>query len=240
MEELLLDKNLLNSQPAAAARSIARTRTLIALRRLDGERNQILIQFLRDAGLLGGQSTSIIDLSEADLRDADLMGANLQGANLHEARLQRADLREAYLWEADLTGANLGAADLRGADLRESDLTGAILRKADLAEADLLGADLRRGQPRRGPYARWLQTRVAPQRQLQRPRSAETTPPADLALQDASPGGLFFVLKPLRLRCGILGERLEVPSTTDSHCATAAFLRTYNPYRYPPVSRQSR
>jgi hypothetical protein len=29
------------------------------------------------------------------------------------------------------------------------------------------------GQPVRSDYARWLHTRIAPQRQLQRPRSAE-------------------------------------------------------------------
>jgi uncharacterized protein YjbI with pentapeptide repeats len=147
MAELLIDKNL-RSQPTDEARDMARIRTLTALRRLDGARNQILIQFLHDAGLLGGQSTPIIDISGGDLRGVDLEGAYLEAVNLKGANLLKANLQDAFLKKANLQGANLEAANLQrayleGANLREATLRKANLHKAKLHNADLEVADLR-------------------------------------------------------------------------------------------------
>jgi hypothetical protein len=58
IEQLILEKDLLISAPNSVVRNIVRTRTLMALRQLDGEHNQKLIQFLHDTSLLGGKSPS--------------------------------------------------------------------------------------------------------------------------------------------------------------------------------------
>ncbi|MFL5804405.1 MAG: pentapeptide repeat-containing protein [Roseiflexaceae bacterium] len=146
MAELLVDTQLLKSQPDDEVRDIARTRTLTALRRLDGERNQILIRFLRDARLLGrqpGPGISIIDMRQANLRGINLRGVNLRGANLQSVNLQEADLQNTNLQEANLQGANLAGTNLQGSSLLETNLRGADLRGADLREATLWEADLR-------------------------------------------------------------------------------------------------
>ena len=46
MSGLMLDRNLLSSKPGDAVRAVARTVTLTALRRLNGERKAEVVQFL--------------------------------------------------------------------------------------------------------------------------------------------------------------------------------------------------
>jgi uncharacterized protein YjbI with pentapeptide repeats len=74
---------------------------LAILPRLDGERKQIVMQFLYESGLIAKGSPVIspqgcdlrgVDFPEATLREADLCGALLEDANL-----QYADLRGVYL-----------------------------------------------------------------------------------------------------------------------------------------------
>jgi uncharacterized protein YjbI with pentapeptide repeats len=161
MSRLMLDKKLLTSKRGDAVRAVARTVTLTALRRLDGERRGAVVRFLAEARLLEGQTPRVF-LQGADLREAvltqaflvraylggaDLRGAALSGAVLGEARLSNANLMDADLRGANLSGASLARAklkdaDLSGASLAGASLAGAKLKDADLRDADLRGADL--------------------------------------------------------------------------------------------------
>lgn len=164
MSELLLEKNLRQSQPEDEVRSMARARTLTVLCGLDGKRKRSLLQFLSEAHLiphnrtagvlnLKGADLSSIDMTSTDLSDtileevdmegADLRWANLRGIILVKAHLTRSWLIRADLSEADLREAFLGAAHLSGVNLRGANLRGAKLIQADLSNADLSNADLR-------------------------------------------------------------------------------------------------
>lgn len=101
MSDLLLNHNLRKSKPGDEVRQVARERTLTTLRRLDADRNGIVVQFLQDAHLIGGKN-AIIDLSFADLRNDDLRFVNLSNVNLSNVSLYGA-----YLHGTDLSGANL-------------------------------------------------------------------------------------------------------------------------------------
>src|SRR5260370_6630806 len=169
MSELLLYKGLRKSQPEEEVRSIARVRTLTALRRLDEDivRKTSVLQFLHESGLIN-KDARIIDLrgayldrvclfesdlsgadlsgprlSKAALFGADLSGANLSGANLGEASLSKANLHGADLSRAYLREARLSGANLGGANLSGANLIKASLSAANLSEANLSGADLR-------------------------------------------------------------------------------------------------
>jgi uncharacterized protein YjbI with pentapeptide repeats len=157
MSDLMLTNELLSSEPGDPVRSVARTVTLTALRRLGGERKGEVVRFLHEANLiidfransedvavvdLDGADLTGADLTGADLLAADLSGADLTGAELDPADLTASDLRFAHLTGADLNGADLLAAVLSGADVTGADLTNAILTDADLTGADLTGADL--------------------------------------------------------------------------------------------------
>jgi uncharacterized protein YjbI with pentapeptide repeats len=171
MSALLLDKEtpLLNSKRRSPFQEMASAWTLTVLRRIDGKRRNQVLQFLRDARLIGvnkiwadseeapaletvvdesdpiavfaGRNMSDMDLSGADLSHADLRGANLNRANLIGADLIRADLRD-----ADLSRAKLSGADLSGADLSGSYLTGADLSAPSRTPGELVivGGFLRR------------------------------------------------------------------------------------------------
>jgi uncharacterized protein YjbI with pentapeptide repeats len=176
MSGLMLREKLLTSFEGSGVQAVARTVTLTALRRLDGERKGAAVRFLHEAGLLGppsfsaapvfrgpggGQGRPLVRLSGADLRGADfgdaflpgadltevdLTGANLMGAVLPEAILEGTYLRRAHLTRAFLRDARLGSADLRGAFLAGADLRRAELLAADLRGADLQGASLQRAR----------------------------------------------------------------------------------------------
>jgi uncharacterized protein YjbI with pentapeptide repeats len=162
MGQLLLEKELRNSDERADVRTLARALTLAVLPRLDGLRKGDVLRFLREADLITkdrrilyldlanfsgtvlhsadrtdpNRSHTVIDYGETR-RDVDLSKANLSGANLRGA-----DLSEATMIEANLSGAILRNANLRGAILRDAILRDAILRSADLVGAVLLRADL--------------------------------------------------------------------------------------------------
>ena len=157
MKDLLLHQGLLTSKPTDEIRVIARTETLSAMRQLDGKRNRFLVQFLRDAHLIGinlitGKDQNIVNFENADLISTDLSGVDLSGVNLRRVILYGANLSGAIL-SANLSGAGLSSANLsragliganlRDADLRGATLTGAILVRADLTDTWLLRADLR-------------------------------------------------------------------------------------------------
>lgn len=153
MSELMLDHGLLRSKSEADVQEIARTATLTAVSRLDGDRRGVVVRFLAEAGLLGthvdieGADLANAQLDDLDLSDDDeqlsLTQVNLSGADLGGADLTRADLLGANLRGADLRGADLTRAHLLDADLRGADLREATLWEADLTEANLRAADLR-------------------------------------------------------------------------------------------------
>ena len=146
------------STPNSADRTVARARTLEALRRLDQGRKGALLQFLYEAQLLykneyiKGREGPIISLEGADLSKADLKGLDLPGIDLDQANLYGAQLQKALLWDssmksadlsnADLSGANLNGAFLWGADLQHAHLQGTQEVSACLFGANLNGADL--------------------------------------------------------------------------------------------------
>jgi arabinogalactan oligomer / maltooligosaccharide transport system substrate-binding protein len=156
MQGLLVDHKLATSGTGDEVRQVARVQTLTTLRSLDNATdNQIVLQFLQDAHLIGG-AQAIINLSNADLSYDDLVGANLSGTDLNGATLTGAELNGANLSNASLSGANLTGADLDGTQLRGGTLTDAVLKNANmtgatmtdavLTGADLGGADMNRAE----------------------------------------------------------------------------------------------
>lgn len=162
MTALMIENDLVNSNARSAIRSVARTRTLTILRRLDGLRKGVVIRFLYEAGLINGSGANLenkegnentitilagADLSHVDLRGADLSGANLRGCNLKCANLCKAIFRETDLCDSDLSGAQLQEAEMFLTHMESCDLHGANLHKVHmervrLNSANLAGADI--------------------------------------------------------------------------------------------------
>ena len=152
-------KDLLGQSQGASNPNLPQTaeeQTVTTLRRLNSQRNRIVLQFLQGTHLIGAQNPHIdlggADLSYDDLGNAPLSGTDLRNVNLSHADLAGADLSGAIMTGADLTGADLSGATLTGASLADASLAGAdlssarlgdtILTSANLGGADLGGADL--------------------------------------------------------------------------------------------------
>ncbi len=131
ISELLLSGHLSNATTGAVARGLARTRTLAALRQLDGKRKAQILQFLYEARMI--YSDPVINLNGADFR----------GALLDEATLSGAELRGVYFNAASIRNAVLVGSDLRGSDFTSVDFTSSNLSKARLAQAKLDHANIR-------------------------------------------------------------------------------------------------
>jgi arabinogalactan oligomer / maltooligosaccharide transport system substrate-binding protein len=150
MQDLLLKYKMSTSKPGDEVRLVAKEQTVATLQRLNAQRNEIVLNFLRanltviDLGVidLSGADLSGASLSGDDLSGANLGGANLSGANLSGATLAGASLNYAILTGADLTGAHLSNANFTDADLTDARLDGATLTSTLLSGANLSGANL--------------------------------------------------------------------------------------------------
>jgi uncharacterized protein YjbI with pentapeptide repeats len=164
MGDLLLEKNLRESDVDSEVRTLARARTLVVLETLGSDRKNRVLRFLEETELIQAGPEGrppIVSLKYAALRDFKLKGKQLlRGTDLTQARLNGADLSAAHLEGTDLSGAHLGAADLRGAYLRDGKLGGAYLYGTDLRGADLRGADLSDAEGRFESGARMVRTRL--------------------------------------------------------------------------------
>ena len=93
----MLDKKLLSSKEDDAVRAVARTVTLTALRRLDGERKAEVVHFLNEANLHQSAGCPSRALTAPTSRASTSTGAQLKGANLEGADLRDADPPERRL-----------------------------------------------------------------------------------------------------------------------------------------------
>ncbi|MEM9944907.1 MAG: pentapeptide repeat-containing protein [Cyanobacteria bacterium P01_D01_bin.36] len=141
MQGLLLENSLRESTEDSEVRSVARAITTTAMKELDGARNALLLDFLRESNLIAlrteDESKVIAILSRLNLSNANLRQVNLTGTSLSGASLIRADLRESILLYANLTDADLSRADLRAANLIDADLSEEQLKDSLLCKTKL-------------------------------------------------------------------------------------------------------
>ncbi len=146
--ELVLEKDLVDSDADSPQRAIALARTHNALTTLDGPRKGLLVRFLHDSQLIRNGRTvvslSLADLTNSNLGSIDLGACNFSGANLRDAYLYNSDLRESnfencVLTDADLSGCNLENCVLTNRQLAQcARLARAILPNGDLATEETL------------------------------------------------------------------------------------------------------
>jgi uncharacterized protein YjbI with pentapeptide repeats len=140
MKDLLLNRGLFTSKSGDEVRVIALTKTLSAMRQLDGKRNRFLLQFLQDAHLIGNHSANIVSFQNADMSSIDLRGVDFSGANLSGARLDMTDLSTSNLGDTDLSGAYLYKTNLDNTILNNTNFSSAILTNAFLISSFPIGA----------------------------------------------------------------------------------------------------
>jgi uncharacterized protein YjbI with pentapeptide repeats len=150
MNQLMLEKDLRDSDVNSEVRTLARAQTLTVLEQLDPEHRSQVLRFLMEAQLVQGEKE--MDISHP--RDTDpiisLRQANLEGVDVVGARLEAADLQMANLSNTRLIGASFQGANMVNVNMSEADVSGgaagahagAFFYDADLTDADLSYANL--------------------------------------------------------------------------------------------------
>lgn len=115
------DTPLRESEEGDEVNTLARSRTLTVLSRLDGERKAHVVLFLYESRLINKDRPDV-DLRGADLSDVSLTGADLSGADLSGADLVNADLSVANLESATLADNKLRDANLESATMPDGQI----------------------------------------------------------------------------------------------------------------------
>ncbi len=140
-KELLIANNLNGSSKMAPSRSIARARTLIIFKQLDGDRKGDALQFLYETGLISS-SEPVVRILGLNLDNAILDGATLSDVNLAGISCAYASLKDASFSNSILTGCTFTDSDMQGVDFSGASLDQAILSGCNLANAEFAGANL--------------------------------------------------------------------------------------------------
>ena len=169
--------------PNNSKRNIARGQTLIALRRLNPDENEIdheskvdtgelkglLIRYLYELHLIdtyerNKEGKKVFDRADIDLRGADIDHSVLEDAWLPDIDLTGAWLRNGNFRNADLPRANLTNVKLTNTDFTNANLTNADLRFASLTDANLSEADLKGACYVEGTEAKYFPSGFEPQK----------------------------------------------------------------------------
>ncbi len=120
--------------------SVVRTRTMVALKNLDGDRKGSLLQFLYEGGLI--TKPAKLQLTGADLTEAHLENATLGGSELRGVHFNGAILRNANLTNADVSGSDFTGADLTNIHVPEAVLNFAVCKVAKVINVDMRRANI--------------------------------------------------------------------------------------------------
>ncbi len=154
MTQLLLHEGLRTSENEAEVRSVARARTLTALRVLDASRKATIVQFLYEAGLITASKWPVDAFGFIIAHSSCEPASSRSEEGAYVEALQRAGIagetmklrskkpREKVGIVVDLSGADLTGVNLAGCDLDGISLSGTNLSGANFAGANLTGASL--------------------------------------------------------------------------------------------------
>jgi len=140
LSELLLANRLKESLKGSEIRSIARSRTLTTVRMLDPTRKGLLLQFLRESGLL--EDDAIINLQWADFSNSNLSKANLRNATLSRINLNESEMDSAFLFQTNLSGALLQKVRMEKARIISANLESVKLDNSICIGTDFSGTNL--------------------------------------------------------------------------------------------------
>lgn len=142
ISDLILNSNLTKNKKNKKSKKIARTRTIIALEELDGERKGQILQFLRETKLLKKIDILGANFSEGDFEGLVLRNQIIKGVNFKNSNFDNSYLDGTQFISCDLDSCSFSNSSLKNVDFNYSKLNNSTIRNTDVTTVKFEGAEL--------------------------------------------------------------------------------------------------
>jgi len=151
--DLNLNHGLATTSPKDGTKEIARSRVILILESIEGERKGEILQFLYESKLIdmnpklvlfGANFNKIqlsgIDLSEAEIRGAYFIDSDIQNVNIDNSifigcNFKNSNFSKSKVYKTDFSYSNLSGCLFNDMDLSSVNFEGANLSKADFSDS---------------------------------------------------------------------------------------------------------
>ncbi len=144
VSDLIIKSNLLDKIKNKESKIIARTRTIIAVENLEGERKGQVLQFLYESELIDNIGLNILG---ANFRNVQVSGIVLRGITIKGVYFCGADFENTFLDKSCFISCNFSNTNFKGSSMENtsfkySNLSNCKLTNIDLTKVDFEGIDL--------------------------------------------------------------------------------------------------
>lgn len=144
VSDLIIKENLLDNNLNGESKIIARTRTIVAIDNLSGDRKGQVLQFLHESNLI---RNNVVDLIGGNFRNSEVSGIVLKNIAIKGVYFCDSEFIKTYLdnsdfTSCDFTGANFNESSLENTNLSYTKLNKCKLTNIDLTSVNFEGADL--------------------------------------------------------------------------------------------------
>lgn len=144
ISDLIIKDNLLDNNLNNDSKIIARTRTIVAIENLSGDRKGQVLQFLHESNLI---RNNVVDLVGGNFRNSEVSGIVLKGIAIKGVYFCKSEFVKTYLQNTDFSGCDFSETNFDSSSLENTNLSYTKLLKCKLTNIDLTtvnfeGADL--------------------------------------------------------------------------------------------------
>lgn len=144
ISDLIINNNLLDNNLNNDSKIIARTRTIVAIENLSGDRKGQVLQFLHESNLI---RNNVVDLVGANFKDSEVSGIVLTDISIKGVFFCRSEFVKTYLQNTDFSACDFSETNFDGSlllntNLSYTKLVNCKLTNIDLTTVNFEGADL--------------------------------------------------------------------------------------------------
>lgn len=144
ISDLIIKSNLLNNDLNEESKIIARTRTIVAIENLSGDRKGQVLQFLHESNLIGN---GVVDLIGGNFRNSEVSGIVLRNITIKGVYFSNSEFVKTFLDNSDFTSCdfsntNFDQSSLENTNFSYTKLVNSKLTNIDLRTINFEGCDL--------------------------------------------------------------------------------------------------
>lgn len=144
ISEFISNSNLLDTNKNKESRVIARTRTIVALENLEGERKGQVLQFLYESNLIDNEKINILGANFKCLQVSGIVLRKLtiKGVYFCNSNFENTFLDKSRFISCDFTNTNFNKSSMEDTSFEYSNLSKCKLSNIDLTKVNFEGSNL--------------------------------------------------------------------------------------------------